>query len=111
MEFKGESKSARICFFLIIRRPPRSTLFPYTTLFRSPPQRGFLGVVRAGGVACCRPNSAVFFLNQLGVAQTLGLAVAPLFARALVQTLGERLRQAISQCLSHDGVVVVVLGF
>src|SRR3712207_7177379 len=25
------------CFFLMIRRPPRSTLFPYTTLFRSYP--------------------------------------------------------------------------
>src|SRR3712207_9393101 len=25
-------------FFLMIRRPPRSTLFPYTTLFRSPPE-------------------------------------------------------------------------
>src|SRR5689334_24628325 len=25
-------------FFLMIRRPPRSTLFPYTTLFRSPAQ-------------------------------------------------------------------------
>src|SRR4051795_13774665 len=25
------------CFFLMIRRPPRSTLFPYTTLFRSLP--------------------------------------------------------------------------
>src|SRR3712207_7199608 len=25
----------RPCFFLMIRRPPRSTLFPYTTLFRS----------------------------------------------------------------------------
>src|SRR3712207_6933126 len=24
-----------ILFFLMIRRPPRSTLFPYTTLFRS----------------------------------------------------------------------------
>src|SRR5256885_12136256 len=27
-----------IFFFLMIRRPPRSTLFPYTTLFRSLPQ-------------------------------------------------------------------------
>src|SRR5215216_4202989 len=27
----------QLCFFLMIRRPPRSTLFPYTTLFRSPP--------------------------------------------------------------------------
>src|SRR5438445_3058503 len=31
-------------FFLMIRRPPRSTLFPYTTLFRS------VGVVSRGGV-------------------------------------------------------------
>src|ERR1039458_10696979 len=27
-------------FFLMIRRPPRSTLFPYTTLFRSLERRG-----------------------------------------------------------------------
>src|SRR2546427_854022 len=27
-------------FFLMIRRPPRSTLFPYTTLFRSRPGEG-----------------------------------------------------------------------
>src|SRR3712207_7516491 len=27
-------------FFLMIRRPPRSTLFPYTTLFRSRPDGG-----------------------------------------------------------------------
>src|SRR3712207_8879219 len=26
---------ALLLFFLMIRRPPRSTLFPYTTLFRS----------------------------------------------------------------------------
>src|SRR3712207_7514290 len=40
---------AVVFFFLMIRRPPRSTLFPYTTLFRSartrrPPLRR--GVVR-----------------------------------------------------------------
>src|SRR2546426_3578648 len=29
--------SAVSFFFLMIRRPPRSTLFPYTTLFRSQP--------------------------------------------------------------------------
>src|SRR2546427_12261217 len=27
--------SSLLLFFLMIRRPPRSTLFPYTTLFRS----------------------------------------------------------------------------
>src|SRR3989339_519313 len=30
-------KKVSINFFLMIRRPPRSTLFPYTTLFRSDP--------------------------------------------------------------------------
>src|SRR3712207_7721156 len=41
-------------FFLMIRRPPRSTLFPYTTLFRS--GEGFIDFVavepaaRGGGV-------------------------------------------------------------
>src|SRR5258708_31921346 len=29
-----------VFFFLMIRRPPRSTLFPYTTLFRSHRPRG-----------------------------------------------------------------------
>src|SRR2546421_6685120 len=30
-------------FFLMIRRPPRSTLFPYTTLFRSKADGGATG--------------------------------------------------------------------
>src|SRR5438270_9693986 len=39
-----------VIFFLMIRRPPRSTLFPYTTLFRSSsseprwPPRSFAGL-------------------------------------------------------------------
>src|SRR2546429_6348924 len=36
-------------FFLMIRRPPRSTLFPYTTLFRSPAPAG------ASAAAAARP--------------------------------------------------------
>src|SRR3712207_7969876 len=36
-------------FFLMIRRPPRSTLFPYTTLFRSPPGRRIVGTAKIGG--------------------------------------------------------------
>src|SRR4029434_1906499 len=31
----GETQSDTYIFFLMIRRPPRSNLFPYTTLFRS----------------------------------------------------------------------------
>src|SRR6266851_7411403 len=41
-------------FFLMIRRPPRSTLFPYTTLFRShvveQPAAGFEDVVQGARV-------------------------------------------------------------
>src|SRR5688572_32177838 len=33
----------------MIRRPPRSTLFPYTTLFRSPQHLGGLHAVAEGG--------------------------------------------------------------
>src|SRR5437764_4338703 len=33
--FPTASSCCTILFFLMIRRPPRSTLFPYTTLFRS----------------------------------------------------------------------------
>src|SRR6266446_10039347 len=32
-----------VFFFLMIRRPPRSTLFPYTTLFRSRHRAGTRG--------------------------------------------------------------------
>src|SRR4030066_1785978 len=42
--------SCFLFFFLMIRRPPRSTLFPYTTLFRSasgPDSRD----------SCCAPRS------------------------------------------------------
>src|SRR3712207_7265710 len=48
-------------FFLMIRRPPRSTLFPYTTLFRSALARpgaaagGVLVAEQHGGDAVRRP--------------------------------------------------------
>src|SRR5207248_7633198 len=37
-----------LLFFLMIRRPPRSTLFPYTTLFRSPEVVGAVDVAVVG---------------------------------------------------------------
>src|SRR3712207_6941822 len=38
------------CFFLMIRRPPRSTLFPYTTLFRSSTRPSCRGPAPRGAV-------------------------------------------------------------
>src|SRR2546430_6375002 len=51
-------------FFLMIRRPPRSTLFPYTTLFRSLHRRGGALAARARRRGrcvrrCCRRGAAV----------------------------------------------------
>src|SRR6266480_6478771 len=44
-------------FFLMIRRPPRSTLFPYTTLFRSHPAAHRRGARRATSHPRCRSRS------------------------------------------------------
>src|SRR5260370_21446806 len=41
-------------FFLMIRRPPRSTLFPYTTLFRSRPTAPGAALRRAAPRAALR---------------------------------------------------------
>src|SRR5690242_21054040 len=44
-------------FFLMIRRPPRSTLFPYTTLFRSRRRRRRgSGRVRSRSARGCEPG-------------------------------------------------------
>src|SRR5256885_4886887 len=47
-------------FFLMIRRPPRSTLFPYTTLFRSPGSSQCPGSVCRAilGIACTPVGTA-----------------------------------------------------
>src|SRR2546427_13156798 len=72
-------------FFLMIRRPPRSTLFPYTTLFRSIALGGRLvvfGAVHPGVVGDfvivpdrnhgrCRMQGL-----QVGIALVLGMALA-----------------------------------
>src|SRR2546428_2460575 len=61
-------------FFLMIRRPPRSTLFPYTTLFRSRdvparPQRGSEGRAwEEHGVQMV----PVHMLHHLGLARPQG---------------------------------------
>src|SRR2546429_3535927 len=56
-------------FFLMIRRPPRSTLFPYTTLFRSPRPVGQEHALAHGGEqlehgARCQREDAVGIERQ-----------------------------------------------
>src|SRR5438876_8441163 len=49
------SSTLILFFFLLLRRPPTSTLFPYTTLFRSIPDLRFV----ATGVAKNQPYARV----------------------------------------------------
>src|SRR2546425_2604092 len=51
-------------FFLMIRRPPRSTLFPYTTLFRSRGHEGALAARRAGQAAAFRMSNRTVELRS-----------------------------------------------
>src|SRR5216684_8117024 len=54
-----------IFFFLMIRRPPRSTLFPYTTLFRSPRHLALFGLrLAAGEHAGCHGDRKSTRLNS-----------------------------------------------
>src|SRR2546428_8844840 len=57
----------------MIRRPPRSTLFPYTTLFRSPRERGHT-VPLPHPQALQGAGEPVDARTQLGVARPLQLA-------------------------------------
>src|SRR2546430_11819429 len=60
-----------VFFFLMIRRPPRSTLFPYTTLFRSLVPAGVYPVGGGGGGAPGRDSTTVrldaFFVDSAEV--------------------------------------------
>src|SRR2546422_10017383 len=50
-------------FFLMIRRPPRSTLFPYTTLFRSDNVKV---VLAAGGVEWMKAGRGMWHGGGIG---------------------------------------------
>src|SRR3712207_8025849 len=66
----------------MIRRPPRSTLFPYTTLFRSRADRcerhsriGSLG--RSGDDLCARTDGAAWILHGYPQGGRPGAALGP----------------------------------
>src|SRR3712207_9011359 len=60
----------------MIRRPPRSTLFPYTTLFRSHVGRtaGRLFAVSTAGSIAGTFATAFFLIPEFGTEQLLGQA-------------------------------------
>src|SRR5438034_11173214 len=91
------SLSHSFFFFLIIRRPPRSTLFPYTTLFRSSsPKPG-------------RTMPIPFDSRGGGRRQRLRGARAHRLARATSERAPHRSEEHTSELQSHSDLVCRLL--
>src|SRR2546429_8559281 len=96
-------------FFLMIRRPPRSTLFPYTTLFRSlmRPRRGLLirgfllmAVNRVSGLVL--PASTKYFVDNVVLHHQIHL-LTPLALGVLAATIIQGLTSfSLTQLLSKS---------
>src|SRR5258705_11397056 len=67
-----------VFFFLMIRHPPRSTLFPYTTLFRSVPHmRGDVGARnQLPGATRQKLQQRILFRRQFNLARGARYAMA-----------------------------------
>src|SRR2546426_10660390 len=86
-------------FFLMIRRPPRSTLFPYTTLFRSDPALEQRVMTLASELRCLVCQN-----------QTIADSNAPL-AEDLRNQVREKVRQGASDAQNVDYMVARYGGF
>src|SRR3712207_7364479 len=60
-------------FFLMIRRPPRSTLFPYTTLFRSSIKRSRRSRSRSGRRSATKPTANGLQIRTLHLTLSAGI--------------------------------------
>src|SRR5207302_5340040 len=103
-----------LSFFLLLQRPPRSTLFPYTTLFRSPDsfreRRGDAVLTGLAHTAVCVPDvdAAVRWYEAV-----LGLSViwpATLMDGEDIQRdMGERSEEHTSELQSRENLVCRLL--
>src|SRR5258708_38465461 len=99
-------------FFLMIRRPPRSTLFPYTTLFRSSEialRSGFDGLDLTTELAKSDQSAAV----QMAVAEALLFRRADRHAADLLNVASEEVWAQLARKWYaeevHDAVVAARL--
>src|SRR5258707_12873189 len=76
-------------FFLMIRRPPRSTLFPYTTLFRSAKRemRLRLGKVTVADVLAAQPVTTNLLKFMRASIKMIGVSNLQSFIASMTQKL------------------------
>src|SRR3712207_7546841 len=91
----------------MIRRPPRSTLFPYTTLFRSTCGPGFTQIMTALTVAARRGTPMVVFVGDTPVSDFYH--VQEIDQRPLAEATGARLdRKSTRLNSSHANISYAV---
>src|SRR5256885_13419493 len=85
----------------MIRRPPRSTLFPYTTLFRSSPGQAKMGIMpnrifRPGDVGVISRSGTLTYeivnaITEAGLGQTtcIGIGGDPIIGTNMVEALAK----------------------
>src|SRR3712207_7941937 len=84
-------------FFLMIRRPPRSTLFPYTALFRS--------ALPAHCTTLADPQAV---LHVLDAGNLLGTVLGMTFGFPAIYRAGERDRKSTRLNSSHANISYAV---
>src|SRR2546430_6702270 len=84
----------------MIRRPPRSTLFPYTTLFRS---------LIASAIDLQERTAALLFNNGFGTTNADGFAAAGFDSLQLFSTAHTRSEEHTSELQSQSNLVCRLL--
>src|SRR2546430_17677720 len=88
----------------MIRRPPRSTLFPYTTLFRSPLEALALDLLaeRDDVVQRAHRIDPGPFLDAIGIAGAIGAAMRPIDLQPITHRAAEHFIDRHPECLCLD---------
>src|SRR5439155_21865496 len=84
------ARPANSLFFLVIPQPPRSTLFPYTTLFRSGTDQTSLGQFSGRVQQTYKHSVPRFFVPEHGTMFTLALVRFPPTATKEIQYLNAK---------------------
>src|SRR6266496_3982915 len=92
-------------FFLMIRRPPRSTLFPYTTLFRSPAAAARIRDLLLEAVNETIPRHQGHLLQRLGDGLMIAFA-HPRYAIECARALHRRAAELAENVAVGDRVLL-----